>query len=37
MGFFKFINGRITLCDIGNGYTMEDLRNSTAAKFDVAE
>ena len=37
MGFFKFINGKITLNDIASGYTLEDLRNNTAAKFNVAE
>lgn len=37
MGFFKFDNGKITLCDIANGFTLEDLRNSTGAKFNIAE
>ena len=37
MGFFKFIDRKITLFDIASGYTLEDLRNNTKAKFNVAE
>ena len=36
-GFFKIINGKMTLFDIAEGYTLEDLRNMTDAKFLVAD
>lgn len=36
MGFFRIIKGEMTLFDIANGYTLEDLRNFTDAKFKIA-
>ena len=37
MGFFKIMNGEMSLVDIGNGYSLEDLKNCTHAKFKVAD
>ena len=31
MGFFKLINGQLTLFEIATGYTLEDMRNMTNA------
>ena len=37
MGFFKTINGQLTLLEVASGYTLEDLRNNTDANFLVAD
>ena len=36
MGVFEFPEGRITLTEIADGFSMEDVVEATGCKFDVS-